>query len=207
MPINVLGSIGSAFFVLTPAPVAVAPTVANGSFDAPNTTVRSQLQTTSALTNYTIAVFNGSTSLALAGSFNFWIIRGTNADFNQVAAPSSQYIACCVGPSLNNATRTTVTQSITFTTDGTFFLTFQALRRNATYPDMYNNFHQMRATINGNVIRTTALTTTDTTWTTYKTSFSITAGTYPLVLESFLTQSMSSGQSGILLTGISITLT
>ena len=205
MPINVLGSIGSAFIV-TPAPVPVAPTVLNGSFDSPNTAVRAQLQTSPALTNYTIAIFNGSTSLTLASSGNFWIIRGTNGDFNQVAAPTTQYIACAVGPSLNNSTRTTVTQSITFTTNGTFFLTFRALGRNAVYPNMYNNFHQMRAIINGNVIRTTTLTTADTSWATYKTSFTVTAGTYPLVFESFLTQTIT-GQSGILLTGISITLT
>jgi hypothetical protein len=206
MPINVLGSIGSAFIVLTPAPVPVAPTVLNGSFDSPTTTTRTQLQTSTVLTNYTIATFNNSTQLTLVSSNNFWIIRGTNADFNQVAAPTTQYIACAVGPTLNNSTRTTVTQSITFTTNGTFFLTFQALRRNAVYPDMYNNFHQMRAIINGNVIRTTTLAVTDTTWTTYKTSFTVTAGTYPLVFESFLTQTIT-GQSGILLTGISITLT
>jgi len=188
--------------------VGVPPTIANASFASPAVGTRQQLQSSSALTSYAIAAFSSSGSLGLGASNYFWLINGTDADFNQVSI-GTQYVASNVGPSQNNSVRTTITQSLTFTTSGTFFLTFKALRRNATYAGTYYQQHQMRAIINGNTITTTSLTTTDSSWVTYKQSFTINAaGTYPLVFETFLNSSLpASTQSGILLAGLSITLT
>lgn len=211
------------------APVPPPPTLSNGNFSANSMSgSRLQLQSSSALQNWTLALYTGgamTTTASLTGSANYWLLNqgaASDADFNpggapldSSSAPTLRSLAMNIGSGVGDVTRTRLTSSTLTFVAGTYRLSFQAKRRYASYGNTstqyWNSGHRLKAALVGSttveVNPLSATTQLTTSWVTFVTTFDITtAGNYNLRFDGDIngTNTSSPAQSGILLADVKI---